>query len=145
MYRMTPSSRRACARCRGSGGSHDPPGSDSSRPARSRPEPGQTVADGPSSGGVSRFVIVLAVTGTILLAFGAFWFSFTTLRDLAVLSGIAAEAGMDLAVDRGRCDLGSHDQCRRAPKFSESTARRFAWLLFAAGAGVPSPRTSPTR
>lgn len=55
--------------------------------ARVRRDPNLSPGDS-TAGGVSRFVVGLAVAGTILLALGAFWLSFTTLRDLAVLSGI---------------------------------------------------------
>lgn len=85
--------------------------------------------------GVSRFVIVLAVTGTILLALGAFWLSFTTLRDLAVLSGIAAEQAWiwPLIVDGVILEATISVVALRN---SAKAARRFAWLLLAAGAGV---------
>lgn len=85
--------------------------------------------------GVSRFVIVLAVTGTILLALGAFWLSFTTLRDLAVLSGIAAQQAWiwPLIVDGVILESTISVVALRN---SAKAARRFAWLLLAAGAGV---------
>ena len=85
--------------------------------------------------GVSRFVIVLAVTGTILLALGAFWLSFTTLRDLAVLSGIAAEQAWiwPLIVDGVILEATISVVALRN---SAKAARQFAWLLLAAGAGV---------
>lgn len=85
--------------------------------------------------GVSRFVIVLAVTGTILLALGAFWLSFTTLRDLAVLSGIAAQQAWiwPLIVDGVILEATISVVALRN---SAKAARRFAWLLLAAGAGV---------
>lgn len=85
--------------------------------------------------GVSRFVVVLAVTGTILLALGAFWLSFTTLRDLAVLSGIPAEQAWiwPLIVDGVILEATISVVALRN---SARAARRFAWLLLAAGAGV---------
>lgn len=85
--------------------------------------------------GVSRFVVVLAVTGTILLALGAFWLSFTTLRDLAVLSGIPeGQAWMwPLIVDGVILEATISVVALRD---SARTARRFAWLLLGAGAGV---------
>lgn len=97
--------------------------------------PGKQTPDGPSSGGVSRFVVVLAVTGTILLALGAFWLSFTTLRDLAVLSGIPeGQAWMwPLIVDGVILEATISVVALRD---SARTARRFAWLLLGAGAGV---------
>ncbi|WP_426168186.1 DUF2637 domain-containing protein [Microbacterium sp. DWRC1-3] len=91
--------------------------------------------DGAPVAGVSRFVIVLAVTGTILLALGAFWLSFTTLRDLAVLSGIPeGQAWMwPLIVDGVILEATISVVALRD---SARTARRFAWLLLGAGAGV---------
>lgn len=85
--------------------------------------------------GVSRFVVVLAVTGTILLALGAFWLSFTTLRDLAVLSGIPADQAWiwPLIVDGVILEATISVVALRN---SAKAARQFAWLLLAAGAGV---------
>lgn len=97
--------------------------------------PGLIPAPEGAAAGVSRFVVVLAVTGTILLALGAFWLSFTTLRDLAVLSGIPAEQAwiwpliVDGVILEGTISVVALRNSARAP-------RRFAWLLLAAGAGV---------
>lgn len=90
---------------------------------------------GESSAGVSRPVIVLAVTGTILLALGAFWLSFTTLQDLAILSGIPAGQAWvwPLIVDGVILEATISVVALRN---SAPAARRFAWLLLAAGAGV---------
>lgn len=90
---------------------------------------------GVTTAGVSRPVIVLAVTGTILLALGAFWLSFTTLQDLATLSGVpAAQAWVwPLIVDGVILEATISVVALRN---SAATARRFAWLLLAAGAGV---------
>lgn len=96
---------------------------------------GLTPAPEGAVAGVSRFVVVLAVTGTILLALGAFWLSFTTLRDLAVLSGIPAEQAwiwpliVDGVILEATISVVALRNSARAP-------RRFAWLLLAAGAGV---------
>ncbi|MGO3658141.1 DUF2637 domain-containing protein [Micrococcaceae sp. AOP34-BR2-30] len=102
--------------------------------------PGEQAPDGllPSGmqrGGVSRLVVVLAVTGTILLALGAFWLSFTTLRDLAVLSGLpAAQAWIwPLIVDGVILEATISVVALRD---SARPARRFAWLLLGAGAGM---------
>ncbi|PMQ20042.1 excisionase [Glutamicibacter arilaitensis] len=78
---------------------------------------------------------MLAVTGTILLALGAFWLSFTTLRDLAVLSGVPAEQAWiwPLIVDGVILEATISVVALRN---SAPAARRFAWLLLAAGAGV---------
>ncbi|PRI10483.1 hypothetical protein B4915_11670 [Leucobacter massiliensis] len=85
--------------------------------------------------GVSRGVIVLAVTGTILLALGAFWLSFTTLQDLAVLSGVPAGQAWvwPLIVDGVILEATISVVALRN---SAPAARRFAWLLLASGAGV---------
>jgi len=85
--------------------------------------------------GVSRPVIVLAVTGTILLALGAFWLSFTTLQDLAILSGIPAGQAWvwPLIVDGVILEATISVVALRN---SAPAAKRFAWLLLAAGAGV---------
>lgn len=115
-------------------------------PATDEPTPVTDVAPAQddSVAGVSRFVVVLAVTGTILLALGAFWLSFTTLRDLAVLSGVPAEQAWiwPLIVDGVILEATISVVALRN---SAPAARRFAWLLLAAGPEYPSPRTSPTR
>lgn len=104
-------------------------------PTRGGGVPGAETAGPPAGSGVSRFVIVLAVTGTILLALGAFWLSFTTLRDLAVLSGISEEQAWiwPLIVDGVILEATISVVALRN---SAPSARRFAWLLLAAGAGV---------
>lgn len=102
--------------------------------ARARRDPDLSPGGTPAPG-VSRFVVVLAVTGTILLALGAFWLSFTTLRDLAILSGIPeGQAWMwPLIVDGVILEATISVVALRD---SARTARRFAWLLLGAGAGV---------
>lgn len=88
-----------------------------------------------SRSGVSRGVIVLAITGTILLALGAFWLSFTTLQDLAALSGIPSGQAWvwPLIVDGVILEATISVVALRN---SAPGARRFAWLLLASGAGV---------
>nr|WP_194309261.1 DUF2637 domain-containing protein [Flaviflexus huanghaiensis] len=88
-----------------------------------------------SRSGVSRGVIVLAITGTVLLALGAFWLSFTTLQDLAALSGIPAGQAWvwPLIVDGVILEATISVVALRN---SATAARRFAWLLLASGAGV---------
>lgn len=85
--------------------------------------------------GVSRGVIVLAITGTVLLALGAFWLSFTTLQGLAALSGIPAGQAWvwPLIVDGVILEATISVVALRN---SAPGARRFAWLLLASGAGV---------
>lgn len=97
--------------------------------------PGAETAGPPAGSGVSRFVIVLAVTGTILLALGAFWLSFTTLRDLAVLSGIPVEQAWIWPLIVDGVILEATISVVALRNFAP-TACRFAWLLLAAGAGV---------
>lgn len=84
---------------------------------------------------MSRGVIVLAVTGTILLALGAFWLSFTTLQDLATLSGVpSGQAWLwPLIVDGVILEATISVVALRN---SAPTTRRFAWFLLASGAGV---------
>lgn len=85
--------------------------------------------------GVSRLVIGTSLSGTILLALGAFWLSFTALRDLAVLAGIPQTQAWvwPLIVDGVILEATISVVALRnqAP-----SARRFAWLLLSAGAGV---------
>lgn len=85
--------------------------------------------------GVSRFVIGLAVAGNILLALGAFWLSFTALRDLAVLAGLPEGQAWiwPLIVDGVILEATVSVVALRN---SSPAARRFAWLLLAAGSGV---------
>lgn len=85
--------------------------------------------------GVSRLVIGVAVAGTILLALGAFWLSFTTLQDLAILSGIPAGQAWvwPLIVDGVILEATISVVALRN---SARTARRFAWLLLTTGAAV---------
>lgn len=87
------------------------------------------------AGGVSRLVVALAVTGTFTLAFGAFWLSFTTLRDLAVLSGIHPDQAWiwPIIVDGVILEATISVVALRD---AARPARRFAWLLLSAGAAV---------
>lgn len=43
-----------------------------------------------AAGPVARWVVGTAIGGTVLIAVGAFWLSFTALTDLAVRAGIPA-------------------------------------------------------
>ncbi|MFZ2481205.1 MAG: DUF2637 domain-containing protein, partial [Propioniciclava sp.] len=89
---------------------------------------------GPGSG-VPRLVIASSVTGTLVLALGAFWLSFTTLQDLAIMAGIPAGQAWvwPLIVDGVILEATISVVALRnqAP-----AARRYAWLLLASGAGV---------
>ncbi|MGN7862927.1 DUF2637 domain-containing protein [Microbacterium sp. 22303] len=80
-------------------------------------------------------MIASSVIGTLLLAFGAFWLSFTTLADLATLAGISAGRAWvwPLIVDGVVLEATiSIVALRRQAR----TARRYAWILLAAGAAV---------
>lgn len=46
-----------------------------------------TAGDAPAARRGSRLAVVTAVVGTVLIALGAFWLSFTALADLARRSG----------------------------------------------------------
>lgn len=86
-------------------------------------------------GGVSRLVVAAAVIGTVVLALGAFWLSFTTLRDLARLAGIPPELSWvwPVIVDGVILEATISIVALRG---GASGARRFAWLLLTAGAAV---------
>ena len=104
-----------------------------STPAAPRTAP---LADAGVAGpGVPRLVIASSVTGTLLLALGAFWLSFTTLQDLAIMAGIPAGQAWvwPLIVDGVILEATISVVALRnqAP-----AARRYAWLLLASGAGV---------
>lgn len=102
-----------------------------------RPEPqvrpGSGAAGAPH--GVSRLVIGTSLAGTILLALGAFWLSFTALQALAVLAGIPeAQAWVwPLIVDGVILEATLSVVALRN---QAASARRFAWLLLSAGAAV---------
>lgn len=89
----------------------------------------------PTAGGVSRLVIGASLAGTTLLALGAFWLSFTALRGLAVLAAIPdAQAWVwPLIVDGVILEATISVVALRN---QTASARRFAWLLLIAGAGV---------
>jgi hypothetical protein len=80
-------------------------------------------------------VIATSVVGTILLALGAFWLSFTALSGLAVIAGIPEPQAWvwPLIVDGVILEatlsvVALRDQA--------AAARRFAWLLLSTGAAV---------
>ena len=101
-----------------------------STPAAPRTAP---LADAGVAGpGVPRLVIASSVTGTLLLALGAFWLSFTTLQDLAIMAGIpAGQAWVWPLIVDGVILEATISVRNQAP-----AARRYAWLLLASGAGV---------
>lgn len=85
--------------------------------------------------GVPPLVIASSVTGTLVLALGAFWLSFTTLRDLAIMAGIPAGQAwvwpliVDGVILEATISVVALRNQAPAP-------RRYAWLLLAFGAGV---------
>ena len=86
-------------------------------------------------GGVTRAVIVAAVSGTFALAFAAFLLSYVALRDLAALAGIpAGQAWLwPLIVDGVILEATISVVALRD---GAATARRYAWFLLVAGAAV---------
>ena len=88
-----------------------------------------------AEGGVSRGVVAAAITGTFTLALAAFWLSFEALRDLARLAGIpTGQAWLwPLIVDGVILQATISVVALRE---AEQAARRFAWILLAAGSGV---------
>lgn len=99
------------------------------------PPPRPGAGAGRPARGVSRLVIASSLSGTILLALGAFWLSFTALRDLAVLAGIPEEQAWiwPLIVDGVILEATISVVALRN---QAASARRFAWLLLSAGAAV---------
>lgn len=85
--------------------------------------------------GVSRWVVGVAIAGTVAVACGAFWLSFTTLRDLAVRSGIGAGQAwvwpviVDGVIVVATVSAVALDGAGRGP-------RGYAWLLLGAGAAI---------
>lgn len=80
---------------------------------------------------MSRFPLVFARTGTVLIALGAFWLSFTALRDLAIRSGVPESQawvwplivdGLVLVATVAAIDLERH--------------RWYPWTLLATGAAI---------
>ncbi len=98
----------------------------------SAPQPAATDGGGH---GVGRWVVGLSICGTFLLAVGAFWLSFTTLRGLAAMAGVPAEQAWvwPLIVDGVIVEATISVVALRNAR---AAARRFAWLLLATGAAV---------
>lgn len=88
-----------------------------------------------AAGGVTRPVIVAAVSGTFALAFAAFLLSYVALRDLAALAGVpAGQAWLwPLIVDGVILEATISVVALRE---GAATARRYAWFLLVAGAAV---------
>jgi hypothetical protein len=84
---------------------------------------------------VPTWVVITAVTGTVIIALGAFWLSFATLTDLARRSGIAPGRawawpvivdGLIVVATVSVVVLRTHGRA----------ATRYPWVLLFAGAGV---------
>lgn len=84
---------------------------------------------------VSRGMVRLAITGTLVLAAGSFWLSYFALRELAILSGIPeANAWVWPLIVDGVILEATVSVVALAEARPE--ARRFAWLLLSSGALV---------
>jgi len=83
-----------------------------------------------------RWVVTVAISGTLLLALGAFWLSFLSLQDLAYRSGLPAQEAWvwPLIVDGVIVEATVAVVSLRHA--ASSRARAFGWLLLAAGSGV---------
>ncbi|UOQ56386.1 DUF2637 domain-containing protein [Leucobacter allii] len=94
-----------------------------------------TAAPAGRRGGVSRGVIAAAVTGTFALALGAFLLSFGALQDLARLAGVPdGQAWLWPLIVDGVILQATISVV--ALRDADTSARRFAWMLLAAGTGV---------
>ena len=69
-----------------------------------------------------RWAASTAVAGTVFIAAGAFWLSFTSLADLAARSGIGAGLGGSVGGAHGRGDLAI-TQARRLCRSAQSIER----------------------
>lgn len=84
---------------------------------------------------VGRWVVVTAITGTVLIGAGAFWLSFTTLSDLAKRAGIDGDRApvWPLIVD-GIIVVATVSVVALHPQGRRATA--YPWLLLVCGTGV---------
>ncbi|GAB3597164.1 DUF2637 domain-containing protein [Microbacterium tumbae] len=84
---------------------------------------------------VGRWVVLSAVTGTVLIGLGAFWLSFTALADLAHRAGTAAQLSWvwPLIVD-GVIVVATISVVALSRHGARAT--RYPWLLLAGGAAV---------
>lgn len=84
---------------------------------------------------VGRWVVVVAVAITVVVALGAFWLSFAALTDLAHRSGIPAhQAWVWPVIVDGMIVMGT--VAIVAMSGHEARARRFPWAVLAGGAVV---------
>jgi len=94
-----------------------------------------TAAGGP--GGSGRLVLGVAVAGTVFIALGAFWLSFTSLSALARSCGIPADRAWmwPLIVD-GVIVVATVSVVAISGSGQDRRAVRYPWLLLSAGAAV---------
>lgn len=87
--------------------------------------------------GSGRLVLGMAVTGTVFIALGAFWLSFTSLSALARSCGILADRAWmwPLIVD-GVIVVATVSVVAMSGSGLERSAARYPWLLLSAGAAV---------
>ena len=87
--------------------------------------------------GSGRLVLGVAVTGTVFIALGAFWLSFTSLSALARICGIPADRAWmwPLIVD-GVIVVATVSVVAMSGSGLERSATRYPWLLLSAGAAV---------
>lgn len=87
--------------------------------------------------GSGRLVLGVAVTGTVFIALGAFWLSFTSLSALARSCGIPADRAWmwPLIVD-GVIVVATVSVVAMSGSGLERRAARYPWLLLSAGAAV---------
>ena len=94
-----------------------------------------TAAGGP--GGSGRLVLGVAVAGTVFIALGAFWLSFTSLSALARSCGIPADRAWmwPLIVD-GVIVVATVSVVAISGSGQDPRSVRYPWLLLSAGAAV---------
>lgn len=87
--------------------------------------------------GSGRLVVVVAVAGTVFIALGAFWLSFTSLSALARSCGIPADRAWmwPLIVD-GVIVVATVSVVAMSGSGQDRRAVRYPWLLLSAGAAV---------
>jgi predicted DNA-binding protein (UPF0251 family) len=90
-----------------------------------------------SARGSGRLVLGVAVAGTVFIALGAFWLSFTSLSALARSCGIPADRAWmwPLIVD-GVIVVATVSVVAMSGSNLDRRAVRYPWLLLSAGAGV---------
>ena len=89
------------------------------------------------AGGSGRLVLVVAIAGTVFIALGAFWLSFTSLSALARDCGIpAGRAWMWPLIVDGVIVVATVSVVALSGSGLDRRAVRYPWLLLSAGAAV---------